>query len=88
MHKVVHIFVGIHKPTCPLFTCNSSSTQGVKSCKTTILLSGDNPFSFSIPTRTKVSIEALPVIRPIPENVPLRISLVSTSEIPTSEICT
>jgi hypothetical protein len=30
------------------------------------LLSGDRPFSFSIPTRTSVSIEALPVMRPIP----------------------
>lgn len=30
----------------------------------TILLSGESPFSFSIPTRTKVSILALPVIRP------------------------
>lgn len=65
--------------TCPLFTCNSSSTQGVKSCNTIILLSGDKPFSFSIPTRTSVSMEALPVIRPIPENVLFRNSFVSTS---------
>ena len=32
---------------------------------TTILLSGLNPFSFSIPTLTRVSIEALPVILPM-----------------------
>ncbi|KAG8225014.1 hypothetical protein J437_LFUL006025 [Ladona fulva] len=44
----------------------SSSTHGVKSCKTTILLSGESPFSFSIPTLTRVSIDALPVMRPIP----------------------
>lgn len=54
------------KLTLPCFTSSSSSTQGVKSCKTIILLSGDRPFSFSMPTRTRVSIEALPVIRPIP----------------------
>lgn len=52
--------------TCPRLTSNSSSTQGVKSCRTTILLSGDNPCSFSIPTRTRVSILADPVILPIP----------------------
>lgn len=65
--------------TCPRLTCNSSSTQGVKSCNTTILLSGDKPFSFSMPTRTKVSMEALPVIRPIPVNALLRNSFASTS---------
>lgn len=52
--------------TLPRLTSNSSSTQGVKSCRTIILLSGERPFSFSIPTRTSVSIEALPVILPIP----------------------
>ena len=52
--------------TLPRFTSNSSSTQGVKSCRMIILLSGDSPFSFSIPTRTRVSMDALPVIRPIP----------------------
>lgn len=51
-------------PTCPRFTCSSSSTQGVKSWTMTILLSGDRPFSFSIPTLTRVSMLALPVIRP------------------------
>lgn len=67
--------------TCPRLTSNSSSTHGVKSCSTTILLSGDSPFSFSIPTRTKVSIEALPVMRPIPGP---RITSLSPSSIKTS----
>lgn len=64
-------FINPFPITCPRFTSNSSSTQGVKSCKTTILLSGDNPCSFSIPTLTKVSILAEPVIRPIPGVTPL-----------------
>ena len=51
--------------TCPRLTSSSSSTQGVKSWRTTILDSGPSPFSFSIPTRTRVSIEAEPVMRPI-----------------------
>ena len=49
---------------------NSSSTQGVKSCRTTIFDSGPSPFSFSIPTRTRVSILALPVMRPIEGTTP------------------
>lgn len=51
---------------CPRFTSSSSSTHGVKSWRTTIFESGDNPCSFSIPTRTSVSILAEPVIRPSP----------------------
>lgn len=75
--------MGIEKQTWPRFTSSSSSTHGVKSCKTTILLSGDSPFSFSIPTLTKVSMEALPVIRPIPRGVPPpRDRSLSTSEEP------
>lgn len=50
----------------PRFTSNSSSTHGVKSWRTTIFESGDNPCSFSMPTRTNVSILAEPVIRPRP----------------------
>lgn len=34
--------------------------------KLTILLSGERPFSFSMATLAKVSIEALPVILPMP----------------------
>ena len=37
---------------------------------TTILLSGRNPFSFSMPTLTSVSMEALPVMRPITGSPP------------------
>lgn len=49
-----------------LNTSSSSSTQGAKSCSTTIFESGLNPCSFSIPTLTNVSMLAEPVIRPIP----------------------
>ena len=52
------------KFTCPLLTWSSSSTHGVKSWTMTILLSGDKPFSFSMPTLTRVSMLALPVILP------------------------
>ena len=51
---------------CPRLTSSSSSTQGVKSCKTIILLSEElKPLdSFSRPTLTSVSMEADPVILP------------------------
>ena len=52
--------------TVPRLTSSSSSTQGVKSCSTTILLSAERPFSFSIPTRTRVSMLDEPVMRPMP----------------------
>ena len=60
----------VSRLTCPRLTSSSSSTQGRKSCMTTILLSGRNPFSFSMPTLTSVSMEALPVMRPITGSPP------------------
>ena len=65
--------------TCPRLTSSSSSTQGIKSLMTTILLSGLNPFSFSMPTLTKVSMEALPVILPMTGMLP-RIESSSNAE--------
>ena len=89
-HVLFYLYVTIRMlSTCPLFTSSSSSTHGVKSCNTTILLSGARPFSFSIPTLTKVSIEALPVMRPIPG---VRTKSLSTSDAETykhsSIVCT
>jgi hypothetical protein len=56
----------LHKSvTWPRRTSSSSSTQGLKSWRTTILLSGPRPASFSSPTRTRVSMLADPVIRPM-----------------------